>query len=67
MQMLDLVGRRCTIVVIAHRLSTVRKCDQVYELENGSLVASGDFEQLINRSNSFREMTQLEEQGISNG
>ena len=67
MQMLDLVGRRCTIVVIAHRLSTVRKCDQVYELENGSIVASGDFDQLINRSNSFREMTQLEQPGFANG
>ena len=29
---LDIVGRRCTTIVIAHRLSTVRKCDQVFEV-----------------------------------
>ena len=60
MQALDLVGRRCTIVVIAHRLSTVKKCDRIYEIEKGRIVASGDFETLRNLSPSFREMTMLD-------
>ncbi len=60
MQALDLVGRRCTIVVIAHRLSTVKKCDRIYEIDQGRIIASGDFETLRKVSSSFREMTMLD-------
>ena len=60
MQALDLVGRRCTTIVIAHRLSTVRKCDRIYEVENGRIKAAGDFDTLCQLSDSFREMTQFE-------
>ena len=61
MQALDIVGRRCTTVVIAHRLSTVKKCDRIYEVDNGKIVASGSFSELCDLSESFREMTLLEE------
>ena len=46
LQALDLVGRRCTTIVIAHRLSTVRKCDRIYEIHDGRIKAFGDFETL---------------------
>ena len=60
MQALDLVGRRCTTIVIAHRLSTVRKCDRIFEVDNGRIKAAGDYETLFRLSDSFREMTQFE-------
>lgn len=60
LQALDLIGRRCTTIVIAHRLSTVRKCDRIYEIEKGRVKASGDFENLVCQSSSFREMTMLD-------
>ena len=60
LQALDIVGRRCTTVVIAHRLSTVKKCDLIFEIQQGNIKAFGDFETLITRSSSFREMTMLE-------
>ena len=60
MQALDIIGRRCTTIVIAHRLSTVRKCDQVFEVSDGRIKASGSFEDLIKISDSFREMNRLE-------
>lgn len=60
MQALDLIGRRCTMVVIAHRLSTVKKCDRIYEVDQGQIIASGDFETLTQRSPTFREMTMLD-------
>ena len=60
MQALDIIGRRCTTIVIAHRLSTVRKCDQVFEVSDGRIKASGSFEDLVKISDSFREMNQLE-------
>lgn len=61
MQALELVGRRCTMVVIAHRLSTVKKCDRIYELADGGIQASGDFETLTTISPSFRDMAMIDE------
>lgn len=56
MQALDIVGRRCTTIVIAHRLSTVKKCDRIYQLDQGKIIASGSYADLCNSSPSFREM-----------
>jgi ATP-binding cassette subfamily B protein len=57
---LEIVARRCTTVVIAHRLSTIERCDRIFEFEAGRLKASGTFEQLRQRSDSFKDLTQLE-------
>ena len=37
-----------TLVVIAHRLSTVQHCDRIYRLGNGEIVESGTPEQVLN-------------------
>ena len=50
------LNRELTIVLIAHRLTTVRHCDSIIELERGRLVAQGTFEQLLECSPSFRRM-----------
>ncbi len=45
-----------TILLIAHRLTTVRRCDIIVELEFGKVVAQGTYEQLLERSSSFSNM-----------
>ena len=60
LQALELVGRRCTTIVIAHRLSTVKKCDQIVEIQSGKVKAQGDFVSLCERSESFRDMYRIE-------
>lgn len=45
-----------TILHIAHRLSTVRRCDIIVQLEQGRVVAQGTYEQLLEHSQSFRSM-----------
>ena len=62
---LELVGRRCTTLVVAHRLSTVRRCDRIVELENGVLKAYGSFEELQHESQAFDAMVRLEGEAIS--
>ena len=57
---LEMVGRRCTTVVIAHRLSTIARCDRIYEFDQGVIKASGSFEELRERSDTFRELARLE-------
>ncbi len=61
MNAIELIGRRSSLVIIAHRLSTVKRADIIYEFENGKIKASGNYEQLIKTSNSFKEMTKVEE------
>jgi ABC-type multidrug transport system fused ATPase/permease subunit len=51
--------RRYTIIVIAHRLSTVRSCDLVFQLDGGKLAASGTYAELLENSETFRRMVNV--------
>lgn len=48
-----------TVLLIAHRLTTVRRCDAIMELEHGRVVAQGPYEQLLECSASFRSMAKV--------
>ena len=43
-----------TKILVAHRLSTVRKCDKIFMFDNGELKKEGTFDELIKNSNEFR-------------
>jgi ABC-type multidrug transport system fused ATPase/permease subunit len=45
-----------TIILIAHRLSTVRNCDVIHLMEHGSVAASGTYDELVARNETFRRM-----------
>ena len=45
-----------TIVIVAHRLSTVKSCEKIYFLSNGELVDSGSYDELLTRNRDFQEM-----------
>jgi ABC-type multidrug transport system fused ATPase/permease subunit len=49
-------NRDLTIVIIAHRLTTVKRCDTIVELGNGIVIAQGSYEELLESSKSFHEM-----------
>lgn len=57
---LQVIGRRCTTLVIAHRLSTLQRCDRIYEFDGGRVKAVGNFSDLQRESSSFRELARLE-------
>jgi ABC-type multidrug transport system fused ATPase/permease subunit len=56
MEAIDRLGGQKTIVMIAHRLGTVRACDRIYLLEKGRVAASGKFDELAETNDTFREM-----------
>ena len=56
MDAIEGLNRDLTILLIAHRLTTVRRCDTIVELEQGRVVAQGTYEQLLESSPSFRSM-----------
>ncbi|MDY0371125.1 MAG: ABC transporter ATP-binding protein [Sphaerochaetaceae bacterium] len=45
-----------TVIMIAHRLSTVRDCDVIYLMEKGSIVAHGTFVELMETNATFKNM-----------
>jgi len=45
-----------TIIMIAHRLVTIKGCDIIIIMENGQIVDSGGYEELSNNSKSFRAL-----------
>lgn len=59
-QSLEIIGRRCTTLVIAHRLTTIQRCDRIYELCNGKIVAQGNFSELQEISPAFRNLVSLQ-------
>lgn len=58
MESVGALGGEKTVIMIAHRLTTVRQCDIIFLLEDGRLVAQGRFEDLLRDSDRFRAMAQ---------
>jgi ABC-type multidrug transport system fused ATPase/permease subunit len=56
MQAIQDLAHRKTIVLIAHRLRTVRHCDAIYLLERGRVAARGTYDELMESSEQFRSM-----------
>jgi len=49
-----------TIIIIAHRLNTLKPCNQIYLLEHGQIIDRGTFDSLIENNSKFRLMAKIE-------
>lgn len=56
MNALNNLGNNVTVIIIAHRLTTVKNCDNIFLLEKGELIASGNFNELLNKNKKFKDM-----------
>jgi HlyD family secretion protein len=45
-----------TILIVAHRFTTIENCDIIYLMENGRVIDQGNYASLIEKSSAFREM-----------
>ena len=52
------VAKAKTVLMVAHRLSTVERCDQIFVLKQGRIAASGTYSQLMTTSSEFRRMVE---------
>jgi ATP-binding cassette subfamily B protein len=59
MDAIDGLDRELTILLIAHRLSTVRRCDTIVEIGEGRVIAQGTFGDLLETSASFKKMVRM--------
>ena len=48
-----------TVIMIAHRLSTVKFCQCIYQIDKGQIVATGSYDELLASSRDFRQMIEL--------
>jgi ABC-type multidrug transport system fused ATPase/permease subunit len=53
------IGARKTIILVAHRLTTVEHCDHIYLMENGRVIATGKYQELLKNVSSFRRMVRV--------
>ncbi|MCG8451365.1 MAG: ATP-binding cassette domain-containing protein, partial [Pirellulales bacterium] len=56
------IAGQVTTIIIAHRIATVQLCDKIYYLKNGTVAASGSYEELIATSEDFRQLAQSPDQ-----
>lgn len=55
-QELEVLSRSKTIIIIAHRMSTIRRCDVIYFIDDGAVIASGTHDELYERSKNYRDL-----------
>jgi ATP-binding cassette subfamily B protein len=56
MDAIEGLNRDLTVLFIAHRLTTLRRCDTIVELEHGKVLSQGTYQQLLEHSPNFRSM-----------
>jgi ATP-binding cassette, subfamily B, bacterial PglK len=59
MEAIGSISGQKTIILVAHRLSTIQDCDAIYLFERGKIVVSGTYDELISTSKQFRAMAKV--------
>ncbi|HOR42953.1 MAG TPA: ABC transporter ATP-binding protein [Atribacterota bacterium] len=54
-------ARSRTVLMIAHRLTTLKDCDLIYILDRGQIIEQGTYQELISQNKKFREMAKISE------
>ncbi|SCW61597.1 ABC-type bacteriocin/lantibiotic exporter, contains an N-terminal double-glycine peptidase domain [Ruminococcaceae bacterium YRB3002] len=52
---------KCTVIMVAHRLSTVKGCDRIILLKDGHIAEEGDYDQLMELKGEFYELMRRQE------
>jgi len=62
MDAINNLGNDKTIIIIAHRISTVKNCDQIFVLDNARLAGQGKYDDLLETNSIFKKMVSINEQ-----
>jgi ATP-binding cassette, subfamily B, bacterial PglK len=58
-QAIDNISNTKTVIMIAHRLTTVQNCNTVFFIDKGKIIAAGTYEELLNTCHQFRTFSKL--------
>jgi len=56
------ISRYRTVIIVAHRLSTVRHCDRIITLEKGNITESGSHQQLLALKGCYARLWQMQQE-----
>jgi ATP-binding cassette subfamily B protein len=62
---LGLTSADRTTILVAHRLTTLRDADRIFVFDNGKIVESGSYNELVQRGGVFTELILSAEQGVT--
>ena len=65
MQNLDDIAANRTMLIIAHRLSTVRRCDRIIVIEKGEIVEVGSHDELMAKKGNYYQLYSQQEHGMT--
>ena len=52
----------CTVVIVAHRLSTVKDCDRIIMIDDGRIIEEGPYKQLMEKNGAFAELVRKQQE-----
>jgi ATP-binding cassette, subfamily C, bacterial len=58
---IDLLANKMSVLVIAHRLSTIRKAKMIHVIEDGHLIESGTYNELLEKNGRFSNLHNLQD------
>ena len=64
-QNLNQIGANRTLLIVAHRLASVRDCDQILVLDKGSIIDRGTHAELLSREGLYADLWRLQTEGYS--
>ena len=56
MDALNNLGNKITVILITHRLKTIKNCDKIFFMEKGLLIKHGNYNELLENCEQFRKM-----------
>lgn len=57
---IDRIKGKSTIIIVAHRLSTIKNADKIFFMDNGKIIDTGTFDELIQKNEKFNLMYKVE-------
>jgi ABC-type multidrug transport system fused ATPase/permease subunit len=64
---LDVIAKEYTIVIVAHRLSTIQNADKIYVLEEGKICESGNHDELMQLNGQYKRYYDVQSKSQENG
>jgi ATP-binding cassette, subfamily B, bacterial PglK len=53
------ISKTKTLIIIAHRLTTIQSCDVIYVLESGKIIGQGRYDELIKSNATFKKLARV--------